>query len=59
MIYALTPSEYQALYRRSEVPNMWIRAGMVGPWVHLINMLNKQITCNTLEKHIVAIHGIN
>jgi hypothetical protein len=41
------------------VPNMWIRAGMVGPWVHLVNMLNKQVTCNTLEKHIVAIHGIN
>ena len=59
MIYALTQSEYQALYRRCEVPNMWIRAGMVGPWVHLVNMLNQRITCNTLEKHILVIHGIN
>jgi hypothetical protein len=59
MIYALTPSEYQALYRRCEVPNMWIRAGMVGPWVHLVNMLNQGITCNTLEKHVLTIHGIN
>jgi len=59
MLYALTQSEYDALYRRRQVPNIWLRAGMVGPWVHLVNLAHSHITCNTLEKHLVVLSGVN
>lgn len=59
MIYRLTLSEFDALFRRCNIPNVWLRAGMVGPWVHLVNLAQKHITCNTLEKHLILLHGTN
>ena len=51
--------EFQTLYRRTPVTNLWVHTGKRGPWEVLQNLLSPEITCVTLKKHLICQWSLN